>query len=87
MRSFAERANLLAAPSGFWNRELLGAKPIEVCPFARPFARGQRILDGYGQSGSHFKPALDLCRFATLRSGLRQQGRKNEPSDSARLRE
>jgi hypothetical protein len=25
MRSLAERANLLATPSGFWKRELLGA--------------------------------------------------------------
>src|ERR1700680_5302968 len=31
MRSLAERANLLATPSGFWKQELLGAKPIAVC--------------------------------------------------------
>jgi hypothetical protein len=32
------------------------------------------------------KAAL-FCRFAALRSGRRQQGRENEASDSARLRE
>jgi hypothetical protein len=36
MRSLAERANLLATPSGFWKRELLGAKPIAVCPLRDP---------------------------------------------------
>ena len=36
MRSLAERANLLATPSGFWKQELLGAKPIAVCPLHRP---------------------------------------------------
>jgi len=36
MRSLAERANLLATPSGFWKRELLGAKPIAVCSLRGP---------------------------------------------------
>src|SRR6266699_308713 len=36
MRSLAELANLLATPSGFWKRELLGAKPIAVCPLRDP---------------------------------------------------
>jgi hypothetical protein len=36
MRSLAERANLLATLSGFWKRELLGAKPIAVCSLRGP---------------------------------------------------
>jgi hypothetical protein len=43
-RSFAERANLLATPSGFWKRELLGAKPIAMCTLHDPFAHGPRSL-------------------------------------------
>ena len=44
MRSLAELANLLAMPSGFWKRELLGAKPIAVSPLRDPSRTGLRSL-------------------------------------------
>jgi hypothetical protein len=42
MRSLAERANLLATPSGFWKRELRSANPIAGVSVARPFAHTAR---------------------------------------------
>ena len=50
MRSLAERANLLATPSGFWKRELLGAKPIAVCPLRDPSRTRPRSLTSDGCS-------------------------------------
>jgi hypothetical protein len=44
MRSLAEWASLLATPSGFWKRELLGAKPIAVCPLRDPWVEGVLLL-------------------------------------------
>jgi hypothetical protein len=35
---------VLATPSGFWKRELLGAKPIAVCPL-RDLCAQPEILD------------------------------------------
>jgi hypothetical protein len=52
MRSLAERANLLATPSGFWQRELLGAKPIAVCPLRDPSRTRPEILDEWRLLGS-----------------------------------
>jgi hypothetical protein len=51
MRSLAERANLLATPSGFWKRELLSQtnRGVSVAP---PFAHGPRSLTSDGQPGS-----------------------------------
>jgi hypothetical protein len=53
MRSLAERANLLATPSGFWKRELLGAKPIAVCPLRDPSRTAQGSLTSDGPLGSN----------------------------------
>src|SRR5207302_381187 len=50
MRSLAELANLLATPSGFWKRELLGAKPIAVCSLRGP-SRTAGYLTSDGQAG------------------------------------
>jgi len=52
MRSLAKLADLLATPSGFWRRELLGAKPIAVCPLRDPSRTAQQDYSVLGGSQS-----------------------------------
>jgi hypothetical protein len=60
MRSLAEPANLLATRSGFWKRQLLGAKPIAVCPLRSPSRTGLGSLTSDGQLGSNKLDKLAL---------------------------